>query len=48
MNQITMHPIGYIYSPYKESKEIPIQGRFKDNIEAYAELKNDCSDFFPN
>ena len=39
MNQIIFHPIGVIHSPYKESKEIPIQGRFKDNVEAYIELK---------
>jgi len=41
MNKITMHPIGYIYSSYKDTKEIPIQGRFKENIEAYAELKKE-------
>jgi tRNA-Thr(GGU) m(6)t(6)A37 methyltransferase TsaA len=41
MNQITMHPIGIIYSPYKESKEIPIQGRFKDDVEAWIELKKE-------
>jgi len=39
VNQIIFHPIGVIHSPYKESKEIPIQGRFKDNVEAYIELK---------
>ena len=39
MSQITMNPIGKIHSPYKESKEIPIQGKFKDNIEAWIELK---------
>jgi len=36
-----MHPIGKINSPYKESKEIPIQGRFKDDVEAYVELKKE-------
>jgi len=41
MNQIKMHPIGKINSPYKESKEIPIQGRFKDDVEAYVELKKE-------
>lgn len=40
MNKIIMHPIGKIYSPYKESKEIPIQGRFKDDVEAWVELKD--------
>lgn len=39
MNQIAMHPIGKIYSPYKESKDIPIQGRFKDDVEAWIELE---------
>ena len=28
-----MYPIGVIHSPYKESKDISIQGRFKDDIE---------------
>ena len=41
MKQIQMHPIGKINSPYKESKEIPIQGRFKDDVEAYVELKKE-------
>jgi tRNA (Thr-GGU) A37 N-methylase len=36
-----MHPIGKIYSPYKKSKDIPIQGRFKDNVEAWIELKDE-------
>jgi len=40
MNQIIMHPIGIIHSPYKESKNIPIQGIFKDDIEAWIELKD--------
>jgi len=41
MNQIKVHPIGFIYSPYKESKDIPIQGIFKDKVEAYVELNNE-------
>jgi tRNA-Thr(GGU) m(6)t(6)A37 methyltransferase TsaA len=41
MNQIIMHPIGIIHSPYKESKDIPIQGTFKDKIEAWLELKDE-------
>ena len=41
MPQIVMYPIGKICSPYKKSKEIPIQGRFKDDIEAYIELKKE-------
>jgi len=34
-----MHPIGKIHSPYKESKNIPIQGKYKDDVEAWIELK---------
>ena len=41
MSKIEMHPIGKIFSPYKKSKEIPIQGRFKDDAEAYIELKKE-------
>jgi len=40
-DQIIMHPIGVIHSPYKESKDIPIQGIFKSNVEAWAELKDE-------
>ncbi len=40
MNQITMHPIGVIHSPYKEAKDIPIQGIFKNKVEAWIELEN--------
>ncbi len=39
MNQITLQPIGIIHSPYTESKHIPIQGRFEDDVEAWVELK---------
>jgi tRNA-Thr(GGU) m(6)t(6)A37 methyltransferase TsaA len=38
-DKIEMHPIGVIHSPYKESKDIPIQGTFKGDVEAWAELK---------
>ena len=40
MNKISMHQIGIIHSPYREKKDIPIQGRFKDNVEAWVELKD--------
>ena len=36
-----MHPIGIIHSPYKESKDIPIQGTFSEKIEAWLELKDE-------
>ena len=44
MNQIIIHPIGIIHSPYKEDKDIPIQGTFKDKVEAWLELKNEYAD----
>lgn len=40
LKQITLNPIGIIHSPYKESKDIPIQGRFKDDVSAYVELRD--------
>jgi len=39
MDQILLRPIGVVHSPYKEAKGIPIQGRFKDDVEARIELK---------
>jgi tRNA-Thr(GGU) m(6)t(6)A37 methyltransferase TsaA len=39
IDKIEMHPIGVIHSPYKESKDIPIQGTFRENVEAWVELK---------
>jgi len=39
MNTILMDPIGVIHSPYKECKNLPIQGTFKDSVEAWVELK---------
>ena len=40
MDKITMHPIGIIHSPYKQSKDIPIQGVFKSGVGAWIELKD--------
>jgi tRNA-Thr(GGU) m(6)t(6)A37 methyltransferase TsaA len=40
MNQIILHPIGVIHSPYNNSEDIPIQGRFKGDVEAWVELKD--------
>ncbi len=40
-DMIIIRPIGVIHSPYKKRKNIPIQGRFKDNIEAWVELKDE-------
>ena len=36
-----MHPIGFIHTPYKVPKDIPIQGKFKDNVEAFIELNDE-------
>jgi len=41
MEQITMAPIGKIHSPYKEGTDIPIQGTFKGDVEAWVELKDE-------
>ena len=41
IKQIIMRPIGIIHSPYNVSKAIPIQGRFKDDVEACVELKDE-------
>ena len=37
---VNVNPIGIIRSPYKENKDIPIQGRFRDDVEAWAELED--------
>jgi len=39
MDKIILRPIGIIRSPYKKTKNIPIQGRFKDAVEAFVELE---------
>jgi tRNA-Thr(GGU) m(6)t(6)A37 methyltransferase TsaA len=36
--QIIMNPIGIIHSPYIEAKDMPIQGIFKPDVEAWAEI----------
>ena len=41
MDEITIHPIGVIHSPYKEPKDIPIQGIFKSDAEACIELREE-------
>jgi len=40
MKQIVMRPIGKICSPYKETEDVPIQGVFKGDIEAWIELED--------
>jgi len=39
MEPIVMHPIGQIRSPYKQSRDIPIQGIFNNEAEAWIELE---------
>lgn len=39
MDQIVMTPIGIIHSPYKQAKNIPIQGTFKPEVEAWIEIE---------
>ncbi|MBD3289598.1 tRNA (N6-threonylcarbamoyladenosine(37)-N6)-methyltransferase TrmO [candidate division KSB1 bacterium] len=38
MNTIKLKPIGIIHTPYHETKDIPIQGKFRAEGEGYAEL----------
>ena len=38
MEEIIMHPIGEIRSPYKQNKDMPIQGTFRSDVEAWIEL----------
>jgi len=37
--KITMSSIGVIHSPYKQVKDMPIQGKFKPGVKAWIELK---------
>lgn len=39
--QIIMHPIGVIHSPYKDPRDMPIQGIFKPDIKAWVELSEE-------
>lgn len=41
MDQIVLNPIGIIKSPYKEPKDIPIQGCFGNPVEACCILNNE-------
>ena len=41
--KITMSPIGIIHSPYKQIKDMPIQGKFKPGVKAWIELKQEYS-----
>ena len=37
--KIMMTPIGIVHSPYKEVKGMPIQGKFKPDVKAWIEIK---------
>ena len=39
--KIPMSPIGVIHSPYKQIKDMPIQGKFKTGVQAWIELKEE-------
>ncbi len=41
MDKIELTPIGIIRSPYEEDKNMPVQGRFKDDVEGWIELKEE-------
>jgi tRNA-Thr(GGU) m(6)t(6)A37 methyltransferase TsaA len=41
MEEIVIKPVGEIKSPYKTFDDIPIQGKFRENVEAYIELKEE-------
>ena len=41
MKEIAMISIGTIHSPYKQVRDIPIQGKFKPEVKAYLELKDE-------
>jgi len=38
-NQIKLTPIGIIHTPYSEARDMPIQGRFKSDVEGWIELE---------
>ena len=41
LNKIELTPIGIIRTPYTEPKDMPIQGRFRDDVEGWVELKDE-------
>ena len=44
MEKICFEPIGFIESPYKETKDMPIQGCFKPETEACCVLKEEFTE----
>jgi tRNA-Thr(GGU) m(6)t(6)A37 methyltransferase TsaA len=41
MKKFTMQQIGIIHSPYKTPKDMPIQGRFKPDVQACIEMEEE-------
>jgi tRNA-Thr(GGU) m(6)t(6)A37 methyltransferase TsaA len=41
MDRIELKPIGIIRTPYIEPKDMPIQGRFKDDVQGWIELNEE-------
>lgn len=41
MDRIQLRPIGIIRTPYQSQQGMPIQGRFKDDVEGWVELKEE-------
>jgi tRNA (Thr-GGU) A37 N-methylase len=41
METIELKPIGIIRTPYTEPKDMPIQGRFRDDVEGWIELNEE-------
>ena len=39
MDKIEIRPIGIIHTPYAEPRDMPIQGRFRENVEGWIELQ---------
>ncbi|MCD4831653.1 MAG: tRNA (N6-threonylcarbamoyladenosine(37)-N6)-methyltransferase TrmO [Anaerohalosphaeraceae bacterium] len=42
-DKITMSPVGIAHSPYRQVKDMPIQGKFKPDTKAWIELKEEYS-----
>ncbi len=41
MESIVYHPIGIIHTPYKEPRNMPIQGRYNKYVDGYCTIQNE-------
>ncbi len=41
MDKIELTPIGIIHTPYLEPRDMPIQGRFEEDVEGWIELRQE-------